>query len=73
MSITPNQIRAARRLLGWSQDHLAGLLGVSDATVSAFERGARPGGLDAAKARRLLERSGIEFLDDADDVRLADR
>lgn len=63
VSITPNQMRAARRLLAWSQDHLAGLLGVSDATISAFERGTRPSALDAALARALFERSGVAFVD----------
>ena len=61
MSITTNQMRAARKLLGWSQDHLAGLLGVSDATISAFERGARPSAFDVNQARDLFERSGLAF------------
>ena len=70
MSITPKQMRDARRLLGWSQDRLAGLLGVSDATISAFERGARPSAFDVDQARRLFERSAVEFSDDGETVRL---
>jgi len=73
MTITPKQMRAARRLLGWSQDHLAGLLGVSDAAISAFERSARSGSGVGDGARALFERAGVEFDASGEDVRLSAR
>jgi transcriptional regulator with XRE-family HTH domain len=39
--MTPNQSRAARALLGWSQDKLAKISGVSKATIAFFELGQR--------------------------------
>jgi transcriptional regulator with XRE-family HTH domain len=39
MTITPEQVKAARELLGWSQADLAAQVGVSDTTISLFERG----------------------------------
>lgn len=57
------QIRAARALLGWSQDQLAAEAEVGRATVGDFERGARQPIRLSLKAMRLaLETAGIEFL-----------
>ena len=52
-SLTADQITAARNLLGWSQDELAGRAGVSRGTISQFETG----------ARRPSDGAGIEFND----------
>jgi DNA-binding XRE family transcriptional regulator len=41
MSITPQQVKAARRLLGWSQPTLATKARISRETVLAFEKGRR--------------------------------
>ena len=39
--ITPEQCKAARQLLGWSQDELVERSGVSKGTIVNFEKGAR--------------------------------
>jgi transcriptional regulator with XRE-family HTH domain len=57
------QSRAARGLLGWSQQTLADAANVSLATIQLFETNKRepiPNNLTAI--RRALEDGGIEFL-----------
>lgn len=39
--LLPQQCRAARGLLGWSQQQLADMSGVAKQTLADFERGAR--------------------------------
>ncbi len=57
------QIRAARALLGWSQDRLAAEAEVGRATVGDYERGARqPIRLSLKAMRAALEAAGIVFL-----------
>ncbi len=70
MSITMQQIRAARALLGWSQAELAASAQIGRATIAAFESGAT-----ASMQPRLmrdvvdaLKRAGIEFLDPVEGV-----
>ncbi len=58
------QIKAARALLGWSQDDLAKRSGVSEPTIGRLEaQGGELGGRPATgdKLRRALEKAGIEF------------
>lgn len=58
------QIKAARALLGWSQDQLALASGVSIATIKRLEaQGAGLGGRDATakKIVAALESAGIHF------------
>lgn len=65
------QCRAARGLLGWTQDRLAETAEVNPATVRGFERGIKqPQRASLAAIRRALETAGVEFLD-ASGVRLA--
>lgn len=62
-SITSAQMRAARALLGWSQQDLARRAQVASSTVADFERGQRtpvPNNLGAM--RSSLEGAGIAFL-----------
>lgn len=66
-SMTPALMRAARAILKWSMEDLAGRSGVSRATIQDFESGssaARPRGMNrtsrAALARAILD-AGIEF------------
>jgi transcriptional regulator with XRE-family HTH domain len=62
MSIGPEQCRAARALLGWSQEDLARASGVSRATLIDFERGERqPIASNLKMIQAALERAGIEF------------
>jgi predicted transcriptional regulator len=58
------QIKAARALLGWSQDDLAKRSGVSEPTIGRLEaEGGEIGGRAETgdKIRRALEKAGIEF------------
>ncbi len=65
MIISPEQCRAARGLLGWSQRDLSRASLVNERTVIDFERGARrtyP--RTVADLRRAFEEAGIEFIDE---------
>jgi DNA-binding XRE family transcriptional regulator len=63
MTLTPEQTKAARRLLGWSRDDLAGHVGVSATTIWAFEsRKRRSPALSIALVRERLESAGVEFI-----------
>jgi transcriptional regulator with XRE-family HTH domain len=61
--LTPGQCRAARALIGWSQDELAAASNVAKATIANFELGKR-----ASYARTLedlcaaLESAGVIFV-----------
>lgn len=68
---TPNisaaQIRAARGLLSWTQQHLADTAGVSRRTVASIELGEH----DAYSAsilalRTALEHAGVRFINDGE-------
>jgi transcriptional regulator with XRE-family HTH domain len=62
MTITPGQVRAARQLLGWSQDVLAACLGVSSAAIALFENGGRLApNLRREEILEFLEAAGVEF------------
>ena len=57
------QSRAARGLLGWSQQSLAGASNVSLATIQFFETNKRePIPNNLAAIRRALESAGVEFI-----------
>jgi transcriptional regulator with XRE-family HTH domain len=61
--LTAEQIRAARRLLGWTTSKLATRVGVTEKTVRAFETGepwSSPLNLDLVRER--LEAADIEFI-----------
>jgi len=63
--ITPEQCRAARGLLDWSQQDLADRAGVGIVTVRQLEAGAaspRRATLDVI--RRAFESAGVEFIDE---------
>jgi transcriptional regulator with XRE-family HTH domain len=61
--IDHRQSRAARSLLGWTQQKLADTAGVALATIQFFETNKRepiPNNLTAI--RRALEEAGVEFI-----------
>lgn len=65
MSITSEQVRAARALLRWEQRDLAEASGVSLPSVKRLET--QPGLLAAqertiAELRKAIEKAGIEFI-----------
>lgn len=65
--ITPEQCRAARGLLDWSQSRLADVAQVGRQTVVDFERGERNPREGSLKAmRKALECERVEFLFSAD-------
>lgn len=68
MPLTPDQCRAARALLDWTQDELAERAAVSRSTVRGFEGGQHELHRATASAmRRALEDGGVVLLD-PDDV-----
>ena len=75
--ITAAQCRAARALLGWSQDQLAVASNVAKATIATFETGKRtPYERTLIDMRKALEEAGVmlmadgEALDGGEGVRL---
>ncbi|WP_042693635.1 helix-turn-helix domain-containing protein [Azospirillum sp. B506] len=61
--IFPDQCRAARALLNWSQADLAERAKVAKQTLADFERGARtPYARTLADIRAALEGAGIQFI-----------
>ena len=63
MSMTPSQSRAARGLLDWSQQELAGRSNLSESTIRDFEKGRRvPSINNLAAMRTALESAGVEFI-----------
>jgi DNA-binding transcriptional regulator YiaG len=62
--MSPEQCRAARGWLDWSQDQLASASGVSLSTVRDFEKGRRaPIQATLGAMKVALERKGIGFVD----------
>ena len=62
--MTPEQCRAARGWLDWSQDDLANAAHVSLSTVRDFEKGRRvPIANNLAAMKAALEAKGIEFVE----------
>lgn len=63
--ITPQQCRAARGLLDWSQQNLADSAGVGVVTVRQVEAGVGiPRRATLAVIRQALESAGVEFIDE---------
>jgi predicted transcriptional regulator len=61
--ITPRQIRAARALLGWSQQHLADKAIVSLNAVTRLEKGKVDSRVSTMAAiEKTFIKAGIEFL-----------
>ena len=63
--MTPQQMRAARALLGWSREVLAKKARIHHQTVTGFELLERQCELSTLhKMRRALEVAGVEFIDE---------
>ncbi|MFM2041746.1 MAG: hypothetical protein RLY86_322 [Pseudomonadota bacterium] len=60
--VTPRQIRAARALLGWSQQDLADRAVVSKNTVQRLEAGKAVGSDSYLAIWKTLESAGMEFI-----------
>ncbi len=69
MPISAAQCRAARALVGWSQDQLADASKVAKATIANFELGKRtPYDRTLADIAAALEAAGITFLAEGETV-----
>jgi predicted transcriptional regulator len=63
--ITPEQCRAARALLAWSQQDLADKSGVGIVTVHQLEAGtSQPRRATVDVVRRAFEAAGVEFIEE---------
>lgn len=64
MTIAPEQSRAARGLLDWSQTELGLRANLSQSTIRDFEKGRRvPTVNNLAAIRRAFEEAGVEFIE----------
>ena len=71
MTITGEQIKAARSLLGWTQSELAGRVGLSRSTVGQFESGTRRlPSFDTSVMASIFDEAGIESEDKGHGVRM---
>jgi len=65
--ITPKQIRAARSLLGWTQNNLADKCGLSTVGINRLEREVSdPRSSTIRIIQSTLEQEGIMFINDED-------
>jgi transcriptional regulator with XRE-family HTH domain len=65
MSISPEQCRAARALLDWSQSDLSSASKVATKTLADFERGNRtPYDRTLSDIQAALEAAGVIFVDE---------
>jgi transcriptional regulator with XRE-family HTH domain len=63
--ITASQCRAARALIGWSQQELASQAGVGIMTVHQLEKdGSQPRRATLEVVERALESAGVEFIEE---------
>jgi len=66
--IGPAQCRAARGLLGWTQQDLADQAGLGRITIQNFEAGqTKPQRATRHVIQETFERAGVTFIDDKDD------
>jgi transcriptional regulator with XRE-family HTH domain len=63
VAISPEQCRAARKLLGWSRSALSVRSGIGPQVVWEFESGRRAiSSRQQGKLRQAVEEAGVEFL-----------
>jgi transcriptional regulator with XRE-family HTH domain len=68
--LSPEQCRAARGLLGWSQSELERHSGVARRTIYRLEiEGLRNQDTTLGALRRLFETNGVQFIDEIENVR----
>jgi len=67
--LTPEQSRAGRALLGWTQDELAVAASVAKRTIADFESGRRSTyDRTLRDMREAMERAGVAFMGDQEAV-----
>jgi transcriptional regulator with XRE-family HTH domain len=60
--ITASQVKAARKLLGWTRQHCTNKAAVSLETLAHFEAGRKSQARTSEAIRSTLEATGVEFL-----------
>jgi ribosome-binding protein aMBF1 (putative translation factor) len=71
MTMTGEQCKIARKLLGWSLEELAQKVKMSEMDVARFEAGMlRVPTIGSAMIGRVLEQAGVEFVGDPLSARL---
>lgn len=60
--ITPEQCRAARALLNWTQADLAERVSISAVSIRAFEKGGEMRESNRKLIRLTLEQAGVAFI-----------
>jgi transcriptional regulator with XRE-family HTH domain len=60
--LSPDQCRAARALVNWTQAELGSLAGIIRAKVVAFERGQTVSAVTPRRLQTALERAGVAFV-----------
>jgi transcriptional regulator with XRE-family HTH domain len=67
MVLSASQCRAARSLVGWSQDQLASASKVAKATIANFESGKRaPYERTLLDLQQAMEGAGVVFIDEGE-------
>lgn len=66
--ISPEQCRAARALIGWSQTELATEVDISKVSISAFEKGGEMRESNKRTLKEALESAGVIFQADGEMV-----
>jgi len=64
LTLTPEQSRAARALLGWSREMLARKARVHHQTIGGFESGMNCLPTTTLAIRRALERAGVALIEE---------
>ena len=65
MPIKPEQVKAARLLVGWTRVKLAFRVGVSETSIAFFEEGIRiPSVLKLSVIHEVLESAGVIFVEE---------
>ena len=63
MTITPSQFKEARKLLEWTQGHVAAEIGLSKSRIARYEtRQGILSTLQISALRRVFESAGVEFI-----------
>lgn len=72
MQLQATQVKAARAILGWSQEDLACRSGVGITTIRQFENGYEPRRNTSMSLQDTLEQAGLEFMENEGVRRRAD-
>jgi transcriptional regulator with XRE-family HTH domain len=60
--VSPAQVRAARGLIGWTQQDLADASGIPKRTIARIELGGAPQRRTILAVQEALEKAGVSFI-----------